>query len=132
MTHRFYFEVLDYAEIASWWSARPNWAPVPATLLPQTGFGIVVEDNEVPVAAGFVYRDGAFGFLEWIVTNPKTSVMRKKAAIERLIDALLATGQQYGVKSWLTTTVNRRLLKLFEARGFKVTDRDVIHLIKSE
>jgi len=86
----------DWDTLVSWWSNWPKWKAPTKDFLPENGKGgLIVEINDTPVVAGFVYlTNSKTALLEWIVSNPKYREDDRKAAIE-----LLITGAENLVKS---------------------------------
>jgi hypothetical protein len=127
VTARLFHADSDYADIRAWWGARPGWSPIPAEMLPRTG--AIVEAAGEKLCAGFLYADGCMGVLEWIVSNPEASPIRRVRAVEALIDTLLGIAWKIGVRRILSTTNNEALERLLVKHGFQVTERNVTLLI---
>ena len=90
----------DWDTLVSWWSNWPKWKAPVKDFLPENGKGgLIVEINDTPVVAGFIYlTNSKTALLEWIVSNPKYRESDRKAAIE-----LLITGAENLVKSGIGT-----------------------------
>ncbi len=86
----------DWDTLVSWWDNWPKWKAPVKDFLPENGKGgLIVEINDTPVVAGFIYlTNSKTALLEWIVSNPKYRESDRKQAIE-----LLITGAENLVKS---------------------------------
>ena len=86
----------DWDTLVSWWNNWPKWKAPVKDFLPENGKGgLIVEINNIPVVAGFIYlTNSKTALLEWIVSNPKYRESDRKQAIE-----LLITGAENLVKS---------------------------------
>lgn len=86
----------DWDTLVSWWSNWPKWQAPIKDFLPENGKGgLIVEKNNKPIVAGFIYlTNSKTALLEWIVSNPKYREADRKQAIE-----LLITGAENLVKS---------------------------------
>jgi hypothetical protein len=86
----------DWDTLVSWWSNWPKWQAPVKDFLPENGKGgLMVEKDNKPIVAGFIYlTNSKTALLEWIVSNPKYREADRKQAIE-----LLITGAENLVKS---------------------------------
>jgi len=86
----------DWDTLVSWWSNWPKWQAPVKDFLPEDGKGgLIVEKDNKPIVAGFIYlTNSKTALLEWIVSNPKYRETDRKQAIE-----LLITGAENLVKS---------------------------------
>ena len=86
----------DWDILVSWWSNWPKWQAPVKDFLPENGKGgLIVEKDNKPIVAGFIYlTNSKTALLEWIVSNPKYREADRKQAIEFLI-----TGAENLVKS---------------------------------
>lgn len=74
----------DLLFIKEWWKKWPEWEAPADTFLPSTG--VVVEAENKPVAACFVYLTNAkVGLIEWVVSDPDYRESNRKTIIELLI-----------------------------------------------
>ena len=49
-------EASDWGTLVKWWDSWPEWVAPPKTFLPENGTGgLIVEKDEQPVVAGFLY-----------------------------------------------------------------------------
>ena len=77
----------DWETLCKWWDAWPKWTNPAKDFLPDNGKGgLMVEKNNVPIVAGFLYFTNSKGvLLEWIVSNPEYRDKDRRQAIELLI-----------------------------------------------
>ena len=68
------FKEGDYEMCCKWWRWWWKEIPVKKELLPQDGTCFIIESNDIPVAAGFLYTFEnplvAYG-PTWVVSNPE-------------------------------------------------------------
>jgi hypothetical protein len=122
----------DWDTLVSWWDNWPKWKAPVKDFLPENGKGgLIVEINDIPVVAGFIYlTNSKTALLEWIVSNPKYRESDRKAAIE-----LLITGSENLVKSldykYLFSVMQHKgLIKIHEKLGWKADAKHSYELTK--
>tara|TARA_R110000796_G_scaffold59695_6_gene137775 strand:+ start:1720 stop:2121 length:402 start_codon:yes stop_codon:yes gene_type:complete len=122
----------DWDTLVSWWDNWPEWEAPVKDFLPDNGKGgLIVEINDVPVVAGFIYlTNSKTALLEWIVSNPKYRETDRKDAIE-----LLITGSENLVKSldykYLFAVMQHKgLIKIHEKLGWKADAKHSYELTK--
>ena len=122
----------DWDTLVSWWDNWPKWKAPVKDFLPENGKGgLIVEINDIPVVAGFIYlTNSKTALLEWIVSNPKYRESDRKAAIE-----LLITGSENLVKSldykYLFAVMQHKgLIKIHEKLGWKADAKHSYELTK--
>tara|TARA_R110001592_G_scaffold89234_1_gene262547 strand:+ start:2274 stop:2675 length:402 start_codon:yes stop_codon:yes gene_type:complete len=122
----------DWDTLVSWWDNWPEWKAPVKDFLPDNGKGgLIVEINDVPVVAGFIYlTNSKTALLEWIVSNPKYRETDRKDAIE-----LLITGSENLVKSldykYLFAVMQHKgLIKIHEKLGWKADAKHSYELTK--
>lgn len=122
------FEITkDYPEICEWWRAH-KWKYVPLSTLPPSG--IVIEDDKHKYCVGWVYSAlPKWAWLDWVVTNPESPVMRRKEALELLTKNAFSVGKSFGASHLITVTGNENLISLYEKNGFQVGDKNMTTLI---
>ena len=61
----------DWDTLVSWWNNWPKWKAPVKDFLPENGKGgLIVEINDIPVVAGFIYlTNSKTALLEWIVSK---------------------------------------------------------------
>jgi hypothetical protein len=109
----------DWSMLCSWWKGH-NW-PIPNNdALPENGTGgIIIEENNKPVIAGFIFKTNSKGcWLEFIISDPdykddRTHIIDKliddaeKIAIDMGFKYMLFIGKSNGIrksmrnKGWL-------------------------------
>jgi hypothetical protein len=122
----------DWGTLVSWWDNWPKWQAPVKDFLPENGKGgLIVEINNIPVVAGFIYlTNSKTALLEWIVSNPKYREADRKDAIE-----LLITGSENLVKSldykYLFAVMQHKgLIKIHEKLGWKADAKHSYELTK--
>ena len=74
----------DLIIIKQWWKSWPKWEAPADDFLPETG--VIVEHDNKPVVAGFIYLTNAkVALLEWIISDPEWKHEHRKTSIELLI-----------------------------------------------
>jgi len=117
-----------YPTLVSWW-LNHDWPSIPLNYLPKTG--VVIYGKEVPVCAGFLYStDSDVAIIEWIISNPHTAKLERRAALVLLIEALCQEAKNRGFKSVFTFASHPRLIEELDSAGFVVTDRGMTHMLK--
>jgi hypothetical protein len=79
----------DYELLVGWWKWW-RWTPIPKNFLPDNGTGgIMIEKNNIPVVAGFIYYTNSDAVVvEWIISNPDYKDKNRKQAIEVLLNTI--------------------------------------------
>jgi hypothetical protein len=116
----------DYDMLAAWWQGH-GWPAVPERILPP--LGVIFADK----AAGFAYMDnGGSGvaMIEWLVTNPQAGLSAAKG-LHHVVDFLSMDLARMGYTTILTTCRQESLARLLNREGFKTSDREMIHLVKT-
>lgn len=116
----------DYPMLEKWWRGH-GWEPVPLRILPP--LGVICDDS----AAGFLYMDnGGTGvaMMEWLVTDPDKGLKGAKA-LHHVVAYLSEAARDHNYAVILTTCRQESLARFLGGRGFKVTDRGMVHLIKT-
>lgn len=114
--------------LVKWWK---EWGfPVPpAGCLPQRG--VMVSDAGGDLYGGYLYvTDGGIGWLEWVVSDRKAAVARKRGALEFLTEVLASLAREAGMKMVFTSTVLPGFVNGLKQCGFEVGDRNIVQLIK--
>ena len=88
-------------------------------MYPPTGF--VVDD----CAAGFIYSTNApsVAYIDNLITDSSANPRIRYSAIGRLTQALLQMADDMGIRLIMGTSNIRGVIRICEARGFKVYDK---------
>lgn len=117
----------DYPEICEWWRSH-DFPWIPWHRLPKTG--VIIENEFHKFCAGWLYfAEAGFAWTEWIVTNPNAPLMRRKPALEMLLQTLKNEALAKGAHSIHSSLENKNLIRLYETQGFEVVDRGMTNLI---
>lgn len=125
-----YFKEEDYNQLVEWWNF---WRFTPPSLgvLPK-GTGVIVNDGEKDVCAGFVYISNSdICWIEFIVSNPseKDKIKRNKY-ITAIIDRLSILGMELGAKVAYTSLKNENLQNKYLDCGFVLGSKNCNEYIK--
>ena len=122
----------DWETLQKWWSAWPKWKAPPKDFLPDNGTGgLMVEKDNKPIVAGFLYITNSKGvLLEWIVSNPEYRESDRDSAIELLISSAEDFVKNIGCKFMFTIIQHDKLIKMHEKLGWKKDPRPSHELIK--
>ena len=115
----------DWETLVQWWYEWPEWVNPPKDFLPDNGIGgLMVEKNDLPIVAGFIYFTNSKGaLLEWIVSNPKYKKQDRKDAIELLIMGAEEVCKAQGFKYMFTIGRNKHLIETHKKLNW-VVDKD--------
>jgi len=119
----------DYKNISNWWKARAGWEPVPLDMLPK--FGIIAHDNEHDYCAIWLYpMSGGLGMMEWLVSNPESPQKVRRESLGFILEGITDVAKHIGITRIFSTLKHERLEKLYQEKGFKITDTGVTHFMK--
>lgn len=122
----------DWETLVSWWNDWPDWVNPPKDFLPENGTGgLMVEKNNKPIVAGFLYFTNSTAvLLEWVVSDPDYKEKDKKKAIELLILSAENVCIESGKKYMFSIGRNNSLIKTHKKMGWKVDNKPSYELIK--
>ena len=122
----------DYSMLVDWWEWW-RWSPPSKNLLPNNGTGgIIIEKNNIPVVAGFLYfTNSEMVLLEWIVSNPKYKESDRKDAIEMLINVSEQVCRKENKKYMFTIGRSKHLRETHEKLGWSVDTKSSYEIIKN-
>lgn len=122
----------DWETLQNWWSAWPDWQSPPKEFLPDNGTGgIMVEKDNKPIIAGFMYLTNSKGvLLEYIVSDPEYREDDRDSAIELLLNTAEQFVKNIGCKFMFTVTQHDKLIKAHEKLGWKKDPKPSHELIK--
>ena len=123
----------DYSMLVDWWKWW-RWSPPSKNLLPNNGTGgIIIEKNNIPVVAGFLYfTNSEMVLLEWIVSNPKYKESDRKDAIEMLINVSEQVCRKENKKYMFTIGRSKHLRETHEKLGWSVDTKSSYEIIKNK
>jgi len=118
----------DLTFIKEWWKAWPEWTAPADDFLPDTG--VVVESNNKPVFAGFIYLTNAkVALLEWIISDPAYKNNRKEA-LELLITGAEEIIKDLGYKYFFSICRHKSLIETHKKLGWHVDEKPSHELVK--
>jgi len=122
----------DWGTLQEWWSTWPKWEVPPRDFLPDNGTGgFIVEKDDTPIVAGFVYLTNSKGvLLEWLISNPEYRENDRNEAIETLIMEIEKTIKNLGYKFMFTITQHNKLIETHKKLGWKVDTNPSYELTK--
>jgi len=122
----------DWDTLVSWWDTWDEWTAPPKDFLPNNGTGgLMVESDENPVVAGFMYTTNSKGILlEWIISNPEYREKDRKEAIDLLIKSAEEICKKQGYKYIFSIGRNKSLIETHKRLGYSVDKKPSYEIIK--
>jgi|TARA_R110000787_G_scaffold278447_1_gene388181 hypothetical protein len=123
----------DWDTLCKWWEAWPKWVNPPKSFLPDNGKGgFIVEKNNKPICAGFIYLTNSDAvLLEWIVSDPEYRENDRKEALELLITGAEAACKAIGKKHMFSIGRNKHLIETHKELGWAVDTSSSYELTKN-
>ena len=123
----------DWDTLVSWWDQWPDWQNPPKDFLPDNGTGgFMVEKDNVPIVAGFMYFTNSKGvLLEWIISNPSYRDDDRQDAIEFLILTCEEYVKANGKKYIFNIGRNKHLMDTFKKLEYNVDTKASYEIIKT-
>ena len=123
----------DWDTLCKWWEAWPKWVNPPKSFLPDNGKGgFIVEKNNKPICAGFIYLTNSDAvLLEWIVSDPEYREDDRKEALELLITGAEAACKAIGKKHMFSIGRNKHLIETHKELGWAVDTSSSYELTKN-
>jgi len=123
----------DWDTLCEWWDAWPKWVNPPKSFLPDNGKGgFMVEKNNKPICAGFIYLTNSDAvLLEWIVSDPEYREDDRKQALELLITGSEAACKEIGKKHMFSIGRNKHLIETHKELGWTVDTSSSYELTKN-
>jgi hypothetical protein len=120
----------DWDTLVSWWDTWPEWVNPPKGFLPGNGTsGLMVEKNNKPIVAGFLYFTNSEAvLLEWIVSDPEYKEKDRKKAIEKLIIGAEIFCKKNGKNYMFTIGRHKHLIETHKKLGW-IVDKEPSHEI---
>ena len=123
----------DWDTLVSWWDAWDEWTAPPKEFLPDNGTGgFMVESDDIPIVAGFVYMTNSkAALLEWIISNPDYRNDDRKQAVELLITAVERVLKDHGIKFIFSIGRNKHLIETHKKLGWSVDNSPSHEIVKT-
>jgi len=124
------FDAKIHYEIAVKWYHEHGWdgAPALAELAPN---GVVILYEKLPCAMTWVYKsDGNIAWISWIVADRYMKKDIKEYALQHLIDTCELLARGWGYKQLWTSVRLPKIVRRFEAQGFRKGDVKMTNLVK--
>ena len=123
----------DWNTLVEWWSAWPDWVAPAKDFLPDNGKGgFIVEKNNIPIVAGFLYTTNSkAALLEWIVSNPEYREEDRLKAIELLIKGAENVCKEQDIKYIFSIGRNKHLINTHKKLGYHIDDKPSHEIIKT-
>tara|TARA_Y100001970_G_scaffold41001_1_gene50578 strand:+ start:1974 stop:2384 length:411 start_codon:yes stop_codon:yes gene_type:complete len=122
----------DWDTLVSWWEAWPKWNTPAQDFLPDNATsGLMIEKNNIPIVAGFLYfTNSSAVLLEWIVSNPDYKEKDKKKAIETLVSSAEIFCKNNDKKYMFSIGRNKSLLNIHKQLNWTVDNDPSYEMIK--
>ena len=122
---------VDWDTLVSWWEWW-RWPTMPRDFLPKNGTGgIMIEKNNTPIVAGFLYETNSkVLILEWVVSNPKYKETDRQEAIELLIKESEKRAKKLNYKYMFSVGRNKHLIDTHEKLGWSIDHRNSHEITK--
>lgn len=114
----------DYEMVSKWW--RWWWKgeiPVKKSLLPRDDRCFIIESNDTPVAASFLYVDELVGYITWTVSNPNYRETDRRQMLELLVKCIEDEAKnQWKVEFLFTVCGNKHIENIHRKLDWFVED----------
>ena len=122
----------DWDTLVSWWGDWPGWVNPPKDFLPDNGTGgLIIEKNNTPIVAGFLYfTNSAAVLLEWIISNPKYKEKDRKEAIETLIQSAEIFCKNNNKKYMFSIGRNKSLINIHKKLNWSIDEKASYEITK--
>ena len=107
----------DYETLAGWWRGH-GWEPLQAEDIPDTGFVA----NECAFGCLYIDIHCRFAMMEWVVTDPSASPRLCVKSLNEVIEKLIETAKEVGIKRVYSVLKHDKLAGLYERHGFQKGD----------
>jgi len=123
----------DWDTLVAWWDTWPDWTAPPRGFLPDNGTGgLMVEKNNMPIVAGFIYETNSDAVLfEWVVSNPDYREKDRQDAVEKLLIDAESKIKEMGYKRVFSIGRTKRLIDTHKKLGWSVDDKPSHEIIKN-
>tara|TARA_R100001463_G_scaffold4867_1_gene17345 strand:+ start:307 stop:723 length:417 start_codon:yes stop_codon:yes gene_type:complete len=125
-------EEKDWKILPKWWDGWKDWTMPNRDSLPNNGLGgLIVENDNQPIVAGFIYFTNSKGaWIEWIISDPEYRGKDRQEAIELFINGAEHVCAMEGYKYLLFIGRHKNLIDTFEKFGWHVDKKPSHELIK--
>jgi len=122
----------DWETLVEWWDSWPDWATPEKKFLPGDGTGgLMIEKNNEPIVAGFIYETNSASVLfEWVISNPNYRDKDRQLAVEMLITEAEKRTKELGYDYMFTIGRNKSLIETHKKLGWHVDDKPSHEIIK--
>jgi len=122
----------DWETLVSWWEKWPEWTVMPKDFFPDNGKGgFIVEKNDKPIVAGFLYLTNSKGaLLEWIVSDPDYRESDRNNAVELLITGVENVCKSMNYKYVFSIGRNKGLINTHKNLDWHVDEKSSHEMIK--
>ena len=125
----------DWDTLVSWWDQWPKWENPNQDFLPENGKGgLIVEKDNKPIVAGFIYlTNSKTALLEWIVSDPQYRDNDRETAIELLIQEAEDVVKALDYKYLFAVMQHEKLISTHEKLGWsldKVPSSELTKVLK--
>ena len=115
----------DYTYLVNWWKQH-EFGIVPKKCLPPDG--IIVEENNIPICAGGLYRcvNSNFSVMEWIVADKTASIKNIHKGLNLCITEIFKLAKKYNMELIYSMTANTSLHKRYtKYHNMKLVENNV-------
>ena len=122
----------DWDTLQKWWEQWPDWVAPTKDFLPNNGTsGFMVEKNNNPIIAGFVYlTNSKTALLEWIISDPDYREEDRKEALELLINTSEMYCKELDYKYMFSVCRSKKLIETHRKLKWTVDDSPAYELVK--
>tara|TARA_Y100000589_G_scaffold26208_2_gene21712 strand:- start:17870 stop:18280 length:411 start_codon:yes stop_codon:yes gene_type:complete len=122
----------DYSTLKTWWDKWSEWTAPSKEFLPENGTGgFIVEKDNKPIVAGFIYlTNSKAALLEWIVSDPDYRDSDREDAIELLINESEHVCKTLGYKFIFTIGRNKKLIDTHKKLKWNVDEKPSHEIVK--
>lgn len=116
----------DMVDIRAWLKER---SIDPKILRDMPASGFVACDNGEKICAGFFrLSEGALGILEGLITNPKSTSLRRHLGIDAVVNAIKTLAREMEVKQIIAYTIEPSIIERAKVHRFTVQPHTLLHL----
>lgn len=116
----------DYDILQTWWNEHGLYPPKPEHL---SNTGIIIEVEEKPACAGFLYHtDSKICVFEFVVSNPKIEKFQRERALKKLIEAVKNIAKKWDYHLIYTSINKEAYIKKLKDADFIEVDKNQTHM----